>query len=356
MIRYFSKNSYRWSIFGLLLILVLGGCVLTDTKSTTTQEQNNTSNSSQNNSSTQGGQNEIGNKPESNIHIVQNSGDELAGSLSKEVSIGQIHIGDSKSQVFRLFGTPDERKEVNIGYESWIYKKHDMTIQYYRSSKEMPVGGVASIKIGANSDLKTDIGIGISAIVEHIEKGYVKLNTNDKLTSIWVNGANKVEGNGYYPSLKFDMDNNQVKAIELSNNGVDPGPYQQKSISLADLEIGVIRIGGSIDDVINKYGQPSEKTIAHGLGSPYWIFKKQGFTIDFGGPIWRISILDSFEGSTPRGIHIGSNASEVIEAYPDVTKGESYAQRSTDGQYTIQFDMKNGKVTQITISRDYVLE
>jgi hypothetical protein len=161
-------------------------------------------------------------------------------------------------------------------------------------------------------------------------------------------GESKKQGNApFIPAVT-----SQIPA----NKGIDPGPKQQKPLSLSDLEVGGVRIGGSIEEVVKQYGQPSEKTVAHGIGSPYWIFKNQGLTVDFDGPIWGIAIMAPFKGGTPRGIHIGSSTDEVMKAYPDMIKGELYFQKSTDGQFTLQLAIIEGKVTQIWITQDLTFE
>ncbi|WP_336785871.1 hypothetical protein [Paenibacillus sp. MMO-177] len=124
----------------------------------------------------------------------------------------------------------------------------------------------------------------------------------------------------------------------------------KSKLSAADLSIEGIRIGGSIDDVVKAYGQPSEKTVSHGVGTAYWIFKEQGIAIDFGGPIWQITVTSPFEGSTSSGISIGDTTEEILEVYPDIKKGDSYILKSADGQYSIQFSIENEKVAQITMS------
>lgn len=63
-------------------------------------------------------------------------------------------------------------------------------------------------------------------------------------------------------------------------------------------------------------GNPSEKTIVHGIGDPLWKYKNEGLEISFGGPIWRISAAKEAVGSTPRGIHVNSTKQEVMDAYP----------------------------------------
>ncbi|WP_259617691.1 outer membrane protein assembly factor BamE [Paenibacillus doosanensis] len=153
-------------------------------------------------------------------------------------------------------------------------------------------------------------------------------------------------------SMQKDQETLNVNDFQKNEEERMGSLSQAKPLSNADLTIGSIEIDGDMNDVVKNYGQPSEKTTAHGIGTPYWIFEKQGLAIDFGGPIWNITVFGSFEGSTPRGIHIGSSASEVLKAYPDITPGESYIQTSTDGKYSIQFAMSNEKVAQIVITHD----
>lgn len=331
-------------------MIILNGCV----QSSQSSPVNGPISTAQTSSAvTLNDQNNVPNSKYTDIHI-QN---EVPGSLSNEAAIGNLHIGDSKSEVYQRIGEPDARADdANSGYESWIYHKHALTVQFFRASKEMPPSTVVDIKIADGSDLQTDTGIGILSTVEQITKIYPSLNGNKDFTEIWVNGSEGLDGHAFYPTLKFELNGESVQGIELTNKGIDPSTKQQKPLSLADLDIGGIRIGGKMNDVISKYGQPSEKTISHGVGSPYWIFKKQGLAIDFGGPIWRISSHAPFKGSTPRGIHMGSAKDEVAKAYPDMTIGNTCVQKSTDGQYSIQIGLTNGKVSSILISQDLVLQ
>ncbi|GAF09597.1 hypothetical protein JCM16418_3743 [Paenibacillus pini JCM 16418] len=304
MIKYFSKNSYRWSILGSLLILVLSGCVLTNPKAEKSDGSNNVPTIPSSN--VQGEEQKLRSTDES-IFISKNNQD-LPGSLSSKTTLGPIHIGNTKSEVLRALGNPDVRNDDGqTGYENWIYKKQVLTVQFYRSLPDMPPSSVVNIQIGAGSDLKTDTFIGISDTLVQIKKTYPTLNANEDLTMVWVNGGTKTGESGFTPTLSFKLKENTIQEIKLSNKGNDPGPIQQKPLSLADLEVGGIQIGGTIDNVVKQYGQPSEKTIAHGLGTPYWIFKKQGLTIDFGGPIWHILVMSPFKGSTRVGFILGAH-------------------------------------------------
>ncbi|WP_236013372.1 hypothetical protein [Paenibacillus glycanilyticus] len=154
---------------------------------------------------------------------------------------------------------------------------------------------------------------------------------------------------------RVDTDNEAAPIASAEAPSTSIEKTLQQNLSATDLSIEGIRIGGSIDDVVKTYGQPSEKTVSHGLGTPYWIFKEQGIYIDFDGPIWQATVTPPFKGKTPRGISIGSSTEDVLKAYPDITTGDSYIQKSADGQYSIQFSIKNGMVTQINMWQDKTL-
>ncbi|WP_156327230.1 hypothetical protein [Paenibacillus pini] len=44
------------------------------------------------------------------------------------------------------------------------------------------------------------------------------------------------------------------------------------------------------------------------------------------------------------------------KAYPDITIGDTYFQKSTDEQYIIQMGITDNKVTEILISQDLALQ
>ncbi|CAH0122383.1 hypothetical protein PAE9249_04933 [Paenibacillus sp. CECT 9249] len=167
----------------------------------------------------------------------------------------------------------------------------------------------------------------------------------------WINGENRgdVSANRYYPTMIFELASNIVQKIELTNQGVNSGPYDQKPLSYNDLKIGDIQIGDTSDSMIDRYGDPSKKTTVHGIGDPEWIFEKYGITV-FLDPVWAIRVTSPFSGSTPRGIRIGSIGDEVRKAYPDSFLDSDFnriVQNSTDGVYQLVFSLKNGAVSAI---------
>ncbi|WP_213621455.1 hypothetical protein [Paenibacillus sp. J22TS3] len=107
--------------------------------------------------------------------------------------------------------------------------------------------------------------------------------------------------------------------------------------------------------MIEKFGEPSEKTIVHGIGDPEWIYKKQGFSVSL-DPVYAIQATSPFSGSTPRGIKIGSTEEEVKKAYPDVIVSDNnLAQKSTNDVYYLNFGMENGVVKSIFMTEDIEL-
>ncbi|MFD1677417.1 hypothetical protein [Alicyclobacillus fodiniaquatilis] len=127
-----------------------------------------------------------------------------------------------------------------------------------------------------------------------------------------------------------------------------------RQLTESDMKIGHLYIGQKLSDVQSVYGTPSTKTIVHGNGAPQWEYSKQGITVG-GSSVFIIVVSDGFSGSTPRGIHIGSTEEAVKMAYPTyktVLGGSQLFVESPDKKYDIDFFMKQGKVTQITLANE----
>lgn len=318
------------------------------------------------------GQSENAKSKQGNISTQSSNGEEkvskgnedgIPGLLTKETAtIGDIHLGDSKQKVIGLLGDPD-KVELNPdnGEKSWYYSKHEATLFFYQESPDTPAGGVVRMIIKGNSDMKTNTGIGIGDSLEKIIAQYPDINgdiAKEGAKTIWINGNNKgaESSDQYYPTIKFELQsNNTISSIELNNRGVNPGPYYQKPLTRADMKIGDVQLGEASKELIEKFGEPSQKTIVHGIGDPEWIYKKQGFSVSL-DPVWAIRATSPFSGSTPRGIKIGSTEEEVKTAYPDVFVSDNLlVQNSTDRVYQLVFDMENGVVTAIAMHEDLVL-
>lgn len=355
----FTPARNWWALLSVLLILLLSGCVLTDAISTSGSQVSFYTSTE---ISPDPVEERSDQKTEDGIHLVRNPQDEQSGELSQEkVAIGQFRLGNTKQDIWLNMGAnpPDQfTSELKTGEDVWYYKKHDITFYFYKPSADFPASGVSRIVIGNNSDLQTDTGVAIGDSVEQITKLYSNLNGNveeEGKREVWINGGQKGADNLYHPVLRFKLQEGKVWQIELSSNGVDPVPHQRQPLSYADLRIGDIKIGDSSDSLIQRYGEPSSKSIVHGIGDPEWTFKKAGFTV-FLDPVWGIRMTSPFKGSTPRGIHIGSTEEEVESAYPDserVSDGfNGLVQYSTDHVYQLSFVIKDGKVSVISLIKD----
>ncbi|MDQ0191597.1 hypothetical protein JI721_03180 [Alicyclobacillus cycloheptanicus] len=125
----------------------------------------------------------------------------------------------------------------------------------------------------------------------------------------------------------------------------------------ADLEIGSLQLGDPLSDAITAYGQPKQKTTAHGTGGPEWIYP--GGTYIDGDPIWQMTVNSASAGSTPRGIHVGSSLSALQRAYPgiqgrSIPKGGSsyFSMNYNQNLFTLGFTVERGVVTQINMTKN----
>ncbi|KEQ25426.1 M56 family metallopeptidase [Paenibacillus tyrfis] len=357
MIKDFNRKNYRWSLSGILLAILLSGCVLTNADSL--NEKNNSHEADPPKPAVQ-------KQPDdSEIHLVNNGESEVPGSLTIEkVAIGNVRLGDTKQAIFGLLGGPDKvESDSNTGEDIWHFSKHEATLYFYKDSPDFPSRGVSRVLITGSSNLKTDQGIGVGDTLQHIKNLYSHINgtsESDGKRTVWVNGEKKglESSNKYYPTLRFELQSGKIQKIELTSQNVNPGPYHKKPLSYADMAIGDIKIGDSGESIVERYGNPSKKTIVHGNGAPEWIYEKHGFFVDV-DPVWAIRVTSPFKGSTSRGIHIGSKEEEVKKAYPDSYFNSNgftgLVQNSTDGTYQIVFELEKGIVIAIAMQKDLVL-
>lgn len=127
-----------------------------------------------------------------------------------------------------------------------------------------------------------------------------------------------------------------------------------RQLTKSDMKIGHLNIGQSLSNVQAAYGKPSTKTIVHGNSAPQWEYSKKGFVVG-GNPVFTIMVSNQFPGSTPRGIHIGSTVQEVQKAYPKYKTVQGNTQgyvESMDKKYSIDFGVKDGKVTRIILTNE----
>ena len=168
------------------------------------------------------------NSVEEKIRIVKDEKEADQGSLTKEnVSLAGIHIGDSQEQVLELYGEPNRKEQVHsTPFPGWSYDDLGLLVMFYRRGEQEPVEGVVDIRISAPSKLTTDTGIGIGDSLESIVNNYDEVygyKHQGEYYNIIVTGVNKVEYGSpekyilYYPELSFDVKNNKITQITLSN-------------------------------------------------------------------------------------------------------------------------------------------
>ncbi|PWI55177.1 hypothetical protein [Sulfoacidibacillus thermotolerans] len=127
-----------------------------------------------------------------------------------------------------------------------------------------------------------------------------------------------------------------------------------RQLTKSDMKIGKLYIGQQLSDVQAMYGKPSTKTIVHGNGAPQWEYSKKGFVVG-GNPVFTIMVSGQFLGSTPRGIHIGSTEEAVKKSYPTykmVQGGSQLFVESSNKEFSMDFGLKDGKVTRIILTNE----
>lgn len=148
-----------------------------------------------------------------------------------------------------------------------------------------------------------------------------------------------------------------LKNLSIKISGEVEKNNEIKPLIFEDMKIGDVQIGNTIESIQKFYGDPSEKTTAHGIGSPLWYYKDYGLEISFYDTIWRIIVTEESVGSTPRGIHINSTSNELMNAYPDIKEikdNTDLSVFSSDMKYSIHFSIKNDIVTSIMLEKSLV--
>lgn len=144
----------------------------------------------------------------------------------------------------------------------------------------------------------------------------------------------------------------------LTVRGADPQPLENEAL-------GKIKLGTTAAELTALIGKPESKGKdtewgATGEWVQEWRFKKQGLTLNLasekeGGAktVLSITAVSPSKLSTARGIHVGSTAAEVANAYADVQDkeqskpGQSFVAGSIYGG--VIFTFTAGKVSEIFI-------
>jgi hypothetical protein len=162
-----------------------------------------------------------------NIHYL-NDNDELPqGKLTKEsATIGNIHLGDSQDFVQKTLGNPVSKSIAHsTPFPMWEYKKDNLYVMFYRKGESTPVGGVVDMKVQSPTTLKTDKNIGIGSSIKQIAAAYGDVYVKGD-SNVFVSGANVTQDPSgikyYYPEFIFNIVDNKVTGMELTNMEIKP--------------------------------------------------------------------------------------------------------------------------------------
>lgn len=125
------------------------------------------------------------------------------------------------------------------------------------------------------------------------------------------------------------------------------------TLAKTDMKIGKLYLGEKLRSVQKQYGRPNIKTIVHGQGGSRWEYTKLGFSLD-GNPTWQIEVSNSKIGSTPRGVHVGSNEVSVKKAYPKLKSTYPNQLFEQENGYAIDFMFKNGVVSKVILVNEKI--
>jgi len=168
------------------------------------------------------------NSVEGKIRIVEHNASEAgSGPLTKKnVSLADIHIGDSQEQVLKLYGEPTKKEQVHsTPFLGWYYEDSGLFVAFYRSGEREPIEGVVDIQISEPSKLTINTGIGIGDSLESILNKYnevygFKPHAETNTRSVFIAGTDKAKNEKldlYYPRLDFFLKNDQITHIKLTN-------------------------------------------------------------------------------------------------------------------------------------------
>jgi hypothetical protein len=165
-----------------------------------------------------------------------------------------------------------------------------------------------------------------------------------------------IPGTSWTKAFAVQMKDGMYLEAVLAGSKKPNGSTQSTStsITVADMQIGKVKIDESFAQLQKDYGIPNVKTTVHGNGNPQWIYTQHGLTVN-GPNIWMIWVKKGFDGSTTRGIHIGSTTQEVEKVYPTykwTLKNSDLYVDSSDHNYEIDFRFLHGEVNSIQLTKE----
>lgn len=111
--------------------------------------------------------------------------------------------------------------------------------------------------------------------------------------------------------------------------------------------LGPIRIGATAAEVVAAAGQPTVKTVAHGLGTPQWeygtalVVQLRGDPTQ-PGPVWQVTAYLGSQAKTEEGFVVGDTRAMFQKAYAGyplrVLSNQLEASDGTGASLTVDFD------------------
>lgn len=131
----------------------------------------------------------------------------------------------------------------------------------------------------------------------------------------------------------------------------------EEEFSFSSEQLGMLTLGLDETQIIDKMGEPEQSTEpeywgSDGLMHKTWNFADKGMVIGLVESndtfvIESITVREPFDGSTSRGIRIGSTASEVLRAYDKVIDNETGLTMDGDNKVIVVGSVYGGLIFQI---------
>lgn len=121
-------------------------------------------------------------------------------------------------------------------------------------------------------------------------------------------------------------------------------------------KLGAVSLDDTPEKVLQILGEPNLRTVAHGNGSPEWVYAN-GLTIDSGKVVWKIVANAPFQGATAEGFRLGDDKATYQRLYANFgvraipTGNYGYVHDASGVNLNIDFD-SNGKAITIELDKD----
>lgn len=107
------------------------------------------------------------------------------------------------------------------------------------------------------------------------------------------------------------------QALASASSAASPTSVGSRRVGTLGQQLGAIRLGDSQDQVVAALGQPTRRTITHGIGSPQWEYDA-GYIVHFTGSnntVWQIQARPPTMAATGEGFVIGDADAKFQAVY-----------------------------------------